>query len=743
MDQNRRGRENSPNECEYMEMVQRPNKLLRRSDNKEVLSAVKVLMEKLSDHSTVSIQQRIEDLSRFVGDQFDVCRKEIIPILIECIDKRPMQSATYATFIGLINVRHYEFGGECLNGLHRQLLKSLQTAQWSRALSLLLLLADLVNANVLTAGSMLQLLGTLASVCEEEESPQQRRDFYGYMVLRTLPLIGRELYEKKETELQALLNRLLLSVKKQRSATVGVRLLLIWRNNKMPQHEYLQLLWQQILQLQRDNWTEQHLQRPYLTFDETLCTALQHRLPDLELPPDERALNLPYPRPWLIFRLFKVSDCLPSEQMPGELDIGRHIIELHILEILELWHLNVKNCADQLLEFCLAKPTVAMEHLIVEVLVGEMLRLPCSLYLTINYGSIIIELCRLRPNKFPRIVAHASYILFKHLEFMSVSSIDCFVNWFSHHLSNFRFEWIWQDWESCTRLPDMHPSAMFIRELLKKCLRLSYYQRILQMMPKSFQALMPVIPNSNYKYLNELLPGSMLAKALLEVIRAKCTPEQLGGLMEATTELDDELKVNVLMQTFLHLGCKTFTHINSMFSKFNSVLKMLASSDANQLSMLRALFEVWANNEQYKVVLADKLMKMQVVSTKVIVNWIFDAALKQELAKMYMWELLNLTVRFTKTHLRTCKEDREASMQNLLVHIVVSCVRVLSEHQATVQDVDTDYWYNWVQGRFQALLFKYIDDVRAISSKLRQIASELEHCKRLLNMIEDYLAYIQ
>lgn len=453
-----------------MEVSGRPSKFARRTDHKEVMGTIENLMVKLSDYNSATVQGRIEDLSYYVTDTLHIYKWDILRILIECVVKYPMQSGAYATFVGLVNVRDYEFGGECLNCLMQQLLKSLHEGEWTKAQSLVLLLGDLVNTNVLTVGSMLQLLNALTDVCEEEGSPQRRRDFYAHLVLSALPLIGRELYEKKETALQALLKRLQLYIKKERSCTESARLLRIWSNSDVPQHEYLELLWLQIMRLLRDNWIEKELLRPYAAFDDTLSTALQHHLPALQ-PPRHEDDSLAYPRPWLVFRLFEVSDFPPNMHMPDELDIGRHAIEAHIMETVQLHHLERKTCAERLMAYCVAKPTLPMEHCIIEVLLGQMLQLPISPLLTINYGALIIELCKLVPDKFPRVVAQAADMLYTQLENMNASSFDRFVNWFSHHLSNFRYQWNWQDWENCITLPELHPSSMFVRELLKKCMR--------------------------------------------------------------------------------------------------------------------------------------------------------------------------------------------------------------------------------------------------------------------------------
>ncbi|XP_017859954.1 PREDICTED: nuclear cap-binding protein subunit 1-like [Drosophila arizonae] len=741
MNSRRRCREVSPEEPLPAEAGGRPTKCARRPDHKEVMATIENLMIKLSDYNSATVQGRIEDLSYYVTDTLHIYKWDILRTLVDCVEKYPMQCGAYATFVGLVNVQDYEFGSECLKCVTQQLVKALYEGEWLKAQSLVLLLADLVNTNVLTVGSMLQLLNSLVDVCEEEDASHRRRDFYAHLVLSSLPLVGRELYEKKETVLQTLLKRLQVYIKRERSPGEGTRLLRIFNNCDVPQLDYLELLWLQIKRLMHAKWIEKELLRPYAAFDENLSTALQHHLPPFQ-PPCHEDDSADYPHPWLVFRLFEANDFPPHMRMPDELDIGRHIIEAHIMETVRLHHLERKICAERLMAYCVAKPTRPMEHCIIEVLLGQMLQLPSSPLLTINYGALIIELCKLVPDKFPRIVAQAADMLYTQLEYMNPSSFDRFVNWFSHHLSNFRYQWNWQDWENSITLPEFHPTRQFVRELLKKCMRLSYHQHIVQLVPASYAPLLPASPDPNFKYIDGLLPGAKLAKHVLDAIRSKCAPELLGGLLEATTELDEGLKINVLMQSLLHLGCKSFTHIFSLLSKFQPVLKMLAHNDANQLAMLRALFEVWSNNEHVKLVVADKLLKMHIVSNHAVVAWVFNPSLKSELVKMYLWELLNLTVRYTKYHMRITEDNQSTDLNCLLLNIAQTCVKVLMDHRKSEQSSEVDYWFQWIQGRLLQLLFNYIDDVRKISSKLREIAFEAEEAKSLSNMINDYLNYI-
>lgn len=468
MNKNRRAREDSSDE---EVKSTRAGKLAYLPDSEEMLRTLKTLLVKLGESNSNSLHGRIDHVYFFVADSLECYKKDLMRLLIGCVTQHPMQSGTYATFLGLLNVKSYEFGGECVAKAMQQFMVALYEGDWKRAQGLIMLMADLVNTNVVTVDSLLQLLNVLADVCEEEDATKARRDFYALLVLITLPLVGRELYEKKESALQLLIKRLQVYVKKDRNKAPVVQLLRIWNYGEMPQHESLDLLWQQILRLQRDHWIEHQLQRPYVAFDERLSPALQHHLAVLKPPKHLSSTSVRYPRERLVFHLFELIDFPNRMSLPEEVDIERYLIEAHISEVLQLHHLERRECAQRMVDFCTAKPMFALEHCVIELLLGEMLQLPTSPYMTLNYGAIIIELCKLQPLKFPRVVALSADVLFNQLESMSVSSFDRFVNWFSHHLSNFRYQWNWQDWESCTKLPLLHPSAMFVQELLKKCVR--------------------------------------------------------------------------------------------------------------------------------------------------------------------------------------------------------------------------------------------------------------------------------
>lgn len=172
------------------------------------------------------------------------------------------------------------------------------------------------------------------------------------------------------------------------------------------------------------------------------------------------------------------------------------------------------------------------------------------------------------------------------------------------------------------------------------------------------------------------MPGTATAHQLVSAIRQKCSPEEVlnvlkelpsadgesGDNMDSDSDPFNSLKIDVFVQTLLNLGSKSFSHSFAAISKFHHVFKTLADNEESQIIILHNVFQLWSSHQQMMVVLIDKLLKTQVVSCSAVATWIFHKDMTTEFTKMYLWEILHLTIKKMNKH-----------VIKLGVYIVFSC----------------------------------------------------------------------
>uniref|UniRef100_A0A8B9W9Q8 Nuclear cap-binding protein subunit 1 n=1 Tax=Bos mutus grunniens TaxID=30521 RepID=A0A8B9W9Q8_BOSMU len=598
-----------------------PHKRRKTSDANETEDHLESLICKVGEKSACSLESNLEGLAGVLEADLPNYKSKILRLLCTVARLLPEKLTIYTTLVGLLNARNYNFGGEFVEAMIRQLKESLKSNNYNEAVYLVRFLSDLVNCHVIAAPSMVAMFENFVSVTQEEDVPQVRRDWYVYAFLSSLPWVGKELYEKKDAEM----DRIFASTESylKRRQKTHVPMLQVWTAEKPhPQEEYLDCLWAQIQKLKKDRWQERHILRPYLAFDSILCEALQHNLPPFTPPPHTE--DSVYPMPRVIFRMFDYTD----------------------------------------------DP---------EVIFAELFQLPAPPHIDVMYTTLLIELCKLQPGSLPQVLAQATEMLYMRLDTMNTTCVDRFINWFSHHLSNFQFRWSWEDWSDCLTQDPESPKPKFVREVLEKCMRLSYHQRILDFVPPTFSALCPANPTCIYKYGDESsnsLPGHSVALCLAVAFKSKATNDEIFSILKDVPnpnqdDDDDEgfsfnpLKIEVFVQTLLHLAAKSFSHSFSALAKFHEVFKTLAESDEGKLHVLRVMFEVWRNHPQMIAVLVDKMIRTQIVDCAAVANWIFSSELSRDFTRLFVWEILHSTIRKMNKHVLKIQKELEEAKEKL------------------------------------------------------------------------------
>ena len=94
-----------------------------------------------------------------------------------------------------------------------------------------------------------------------------------------------------------------------------------------------------------------------------------------------------------------------------------------------------------------------------------------------------------------------------------------------------------------------HPKPKFIREVLLKCLRLSYLQRVSDSIPESFHAFSPDKPEAHFKFQanpeTENNVACMISAKVVAAIKQKSTPEEIMAVLNEIPD-DDADQANAL-----------------------------------------------------------------------------------------------------------------------------------------------------------------------------------------------------
>ncbi|XP_033749402.1 nuclear cap-binding protein subunit 1-like [Pecten maximus] len=768
----------------------------RASDNIDIEDRLESLITRVGEKSTSSLESNLEGLSSVLEADLPNYKGKIIRILCECVTRLPEKMAVYSTLVGLLNAKNYNCGGEFVELLVRNLKETMKSGEYEHARLIVRFLSDLVNCHVVVAGSLLAMFDNFIEVTLEDNIPQVRSDWFCYAVMSSLPWVGKELHEKREAEFNKLLMLIDNYVSKRQK--IHVPALRIWSTDiPHPQEEYIECLWAQIKNLRNNKWVEKQIIRPYLAFDGILCEALQHTLP--QIIPSSHNEEQGYPLPSVIFRMFDYTDVPEGVVLPGSHSVERYLIEDQLNRIIHTYNTERKDCAATLLSFP-SKSKIPLNYMIVEVLFGQLLQLPRPPFLEVFYGSLLIELCKLQPGSMPQVLAQATEMIYERLDTMNTTAMERFVSWFAYHLSNFQFRWSWDDWSSCLESDHELPKAKFICEALHKALRLSYHQRITETVPEVFMPLMPLKPESEFKYEKEgsgALPGTMTAHQLIQAIKGRCTPEEAMVLLkDLPNPLSDEesdptyhpLRIDVFVSVLLHLGCKSFSHSFAAIAKFHNLLKMLADTEEGQIWLLRTMYEVWRSHQQMMVVLVDKLLKTQIVEPSSVANWLFSSEMQPEFTKFYVWEMMHSTIRKMSKHVDKLQKDVEEAKDKLEAHkrkradgldfdedyseddvptdemiermeermetaqnqqkrlfliIFQRFIMILTDHLAKCEGSGVDYntpWYKWVIERLQQIFLLHHELVYRYISTLESLLFTSDIDFHILEIFQQFCA---
>lgn len=149
-------------------------------------------------------------------------------------------------------------------------------------------------------------------------------------------------------------------------------------------------------------------------------------------------------------------------------DLASTVIRDVIVDSIDLSNMNRNHAAELLIELdcywapkTFAKRATAInklknipegqstwkpEDMALDAVFSQLLQLPAPEHKLIYYHAVVTEACKLAANAIAPTLGRSIRYLFKNLEILDLELQYRFLDWFSHHLSNFDFRWKWNEW---------------------------------------------------------------------------------------------------------------------------------------------------------------------------------------------------------------------------------------------------------------------------------------------------------
>lgn len=101
---------------------------------------------------------------------------------------------------------------------------------------------------------------------------------------------------------------------------------------------------------------------------------------------------------------------------------------------------------DRLRDMPADRTTWKPEDVAVDAVFSQLFQLPAAEHKLVYYHSVLTECCKIAPAAIAPSLGRAIRFLYSSLEKLDLDLSHRFLDWFSHHLSNFGFTWKWSEW---------------------------------------------------------------------------------------------------------------------------------------------------------------------------------------------------------------------------------------------------------------------------------------------------------
>ncbi|XP_004984400.3 LOW QUALITY PROTEIN: nuclear cap-binding protein subunit 1 [Setaria italica] len=711
-------------------------------------------------------KEHIETCYGVLSREYEHSRDAIFEFLLQCAEQLPHKIPFFGVLIGLLNLENEDFAKDIVDTTQAKLQDALHTENRDRIRILLRFLSGLMCSKVVVPNSIIEtfetLLSSAATILDEETgnpSWQPRADFYVYCILASLPWGGPELFEQVPDEFERVLVGIQSYISIRRHFDdIAFSVFETDEGHSPNKKDFIEDLWERIQILSRSGWKVKSVPKPHLSFEAQLVAGKSHRLSPISCPPpnlsptsseilkgqEKHEADLKYPQRLRRLHIF------PTNKAENMQPVDRFVVEECILDVLLFFNGCRKECAFYLVSLPVS---FRYEYLMAETIFSQLLLLPNPPFRPIYYTLVIIDLCKALPGAFPSVVVGAVHALFDRISKMDMECRTRLILWFSHHLSNFQFIWPWQEWSYVKDLPKWAPQRVFVQEVLEREIRLSYFEKIKQSIEDAaeLEELLPPKAGPNFKFLsdesNEKTDGHKLSKELVGMVRGKKNTRDIILWVEEQIIPTNgaEFALDVVIQTLLDIGSKSFTHLITVLERYGQIISKLCPNEEMQLLLMDEVSAYWKNSTQMTAIAIDRMMGYRMISNLAIVKWVFSPAnVEQFHVSDRPWEILRNAVSKTYNRISDLRKEIQSLKKGLQVakEASANAIRELEEAKSVLEIVEGQPAPAERPGRLRRLQ-AYADKAKqeevsmeeSLEAKGALLARALEESKELLKLL--------
>ncbi|CAO2649598.1 Nn.00g069830.m01.CDS01 [Neocucurbitaria sp. VM-36] len=346
----------------------------------------------------------------------------------------------------------------------------------------------------------------------------------------------------------------------------------------------------------------------------------------------------------------------------NQLDFNREMVAKFLVDVDCYWSIDIfakrGTPFDKFRESVGDKIQYKSEDMIIDAIFSQLFKLPSAEHKLVYYHALITQCCKVAPAAIAPSLGRAIRTIYKNLPMMDLELGYRFLDWFSHHLSNFEFRWRWSEWLDNLELSNLHPNKAFILAVLDKEIRLSFAKRIRSTLPEPMHSLIPErldADNSpDFKYDNPQTPYATEGQTLLAQLRKKASAEDIQVTIDKIHEQALEQGItevlvpstDAFVTAICRLGAKSLSHVLSCIERGKDRLLEISQNEVARRQIVASVVEYWKDQPGVAVRIIDILLNYTILAPMTVVQWVFGSHMGagEALTESWVFEMVSNTV---------------------------------------------------------------------------------------------------